>query len=83
MRKIAKLTQDFLDMLESKIRAGNTNLVSKILEIKMNHTEDERDVKLVLIEFIYDDNIKNKLKDIVKKKYPHLVDTLDKLLILK
>lgn len=82
MKQIARLTQNFLDMLESKINAGNTTLVGKILEVKMNHAECERDVKLILLEYMKDDRVKDKLRDIVKKKYPHLMDTLDKLLIL-
>lgn len=87
MKPIQKLTQNFLDMLQDKIDNGssslNSPLIFKKMEILLNHAEDARDVKLILLKFLDDDKCKNTIRAHINKKYPHLKDTLDKMLILK
>jgi len=84
VRPIQRLTQNFLDMLQSKIDSGSGSpVIFKKMEILLNHAEDSRDVKLILLKFLDDDKCKNTIRGHINKKYPHLKDTLDKLLILK
>jgi len=55
MRPIQKLMQNFLDLLQDKIDNGsnslNSPLIFKKMEILLNHAEDARDVKLILLNF--------------------------------
>lgn len=84
MRPYAKLTVDFVFMLEDKIRSGSGHaMIFKQMDIAFNHCECEKDFKIVLLKYLDDDRVKDKLKDHVKKKYPHMISMLDKMLILR
>lgn len=80
-------------MLDSKIRAGNATdaLVFKKMDVLLHHAEDNKDMKLIILDTIkfienrvrVDDRCIDKLKKYIETKYPHMKDTIDKLLLLK
>ena len=70
---IANITQRRFNLID---RAVDWTIKFDVL---MTKSKDERDVKQVFVKFIN----KVRIRDHVKEKYPHLIEMLDKLLILK
>lgn len=83
MKEISGSTKKFIDFLEGKINSGSgVALKFKIISIMLNHAENDRDRKLILMKHITDDQVKNKLCKYMNDNHPHLLDMVEKLLIL-
>ena len=84
MKPIAKLTQNFIDKLNNIIESGNSSdaIKYKVMDVMLNHTEDNRDIKILFLKYLEDGKEEN-LRNHIKNKYPHLLNILDKMLILK
>jgi len=87
MKEIPKHTQKFIDFLENKVANVSSNqagpLKWKLITTLFNQAEDLRDIKLILLKYIDDEHVKDKLITYMKDKYPDYVGIVEKLILLK
>lgn len=62
MKPIPTLSQNFIKFLESKINNGtNASILFKYLDTLFNYAENDKDIKTIILPYMENDIIMNKL----------------------